>query len=57
MSGLFECFHCLQRSVVWDSDYNPGDMGYEWTGVVHVLHCANCGAMIEYVVIDEEEEQ
>lgn len=53
MSGLFECFHCLQRSVVWDNDYNPEDVGYDGEGVVHMLHCSNCGAMIEYVIIDE----
>ena len=40
---MYECFHCLQKSVIWDSDY-----GYDGEGVVHICHCANCGADIEY---------
>lgn len=45
---MFECFHCLTRSVVWQCDYNFEDMGYEGDGIVQILHCSNCGAEIEY---------
>ena len=56
-SGLFECFHCLSRSVVWDSDFDFEDYGLEGEGIVQCLHCTNCGAQIEYYVpIGGEEE-
>lgn len=44
VKGEHECFHCGRRSVIWDSDSMEGD----W--IVHVLHCENCGAQIEYTV-------
>ena len=42
---MFECFHCLTKSVIWDSDFDFSDYGYEGEGIVHVCHC---GADIEY---------
>lgn len=45
---MFECFHCLTKSVIWDSDFDFSDYGYEGEGIVHVCHCTNCGADIEY---------
>ena len=54
---MFECFHCLRRTVVWDCDYNFEDFGYEGDGIVQILHCANCGAEIEYrIPLDAQEE-
>ena len=47
---MYECFHCLQKSVIWDSDFDFEDYGYDGEGVVHVCHCANCGADIEYTI-------
>lgn len=47
-TGVYECFHCGQRSVVWDCDYDYEDFGYEGEGIVQILHCINCGAEIEY---------
>lgn len=41
---MFECFHCLARSVILDCDYDFEDFGYEVVGIVQVLHCCNCGA-------------
>ena len=57
---MFECFHCLSRSVIWDSDFTFEDFGYEGTGLVQMCHCENCGAEIEYRipdVIDSDTEQ
>lgn len=54
---MFECFNCLNKSVVWMADYDAEDYGYEGTGVVHVLQCQHCGAEITYVVMDKEEEE
>jgi len=57
---MFECFHCLSRSVIWDCDYNFEDFGYEGEGLVQICHCANCGAEIEYRIpfpATEEDEE
>ena len=47
---MFECFHCLSRSVVWDADFTFEDYGLEGEGLVHHCHCANCGAEIIYYI-------
>lgn len=52
---MYECFHCLTRSVVRDADFNPDELGYEGEGVVHICHCANCGAEIQYVILEDNE--
>lgn len=56
-SGLFECFHCGERALLWDSDFTFEDYGREGSGLVHVLHCTNCGADVEYFIPDEEESE
>lgn len=54
---MYECFHCLSRSVIWDNDFSFEDFGYEGDGLVHCCHCANCGAYIEYrISLDDFEE-
>lgn len=52
---MFECFHCMTRSVIWDADFTFEDFGMEGEGIVHCCHCANCGAEIEYRVPLEKE--
>lgn len=47
---MYECLHCLQRSVIWDCDYDFADLGYEGEGIVQMCHCTSCGAEIEYRV-------
>ena len=47
---MFECFHCLCRTVVLMCDYDFEDFGYEGEGIVQILECQNCGAEIEYRV-------
>lgn len=47
---MYECFHCLQKTVVWDCDYDFEDYAMEGEGIVHICHCSNCGAEIEYFV-------
>jgi len=56
---MYECFHCGQRSVVWQADFDFEDYCFEGQGIVHVLTCANCGADIEYriPIPDEDEEE
>lgn len=54
---MYECFHCGKKAVIWNADYDFSDYGYEGEGIVHVCHCSNCGAEIEYRIhIGEEEE-
>lgn len=53
---MYECFHCGHRTVIWDADFNFEDMCYEGEGIVHICHCVNRGAEIEYRIrLDEEE--
>ena len=55
---MYQCFNCLSNSVIWDCDYDFEDFGYEGEGIVHICHCTNCGAEIEYrVPINQEEEE
>ena len=55
---MYECFHCCTRGVIWDSDFDFEDVGYEGEGIVHFCHCTNCGAEIEYrIPIGEEDNE
>lgn len=62
---MYECFHCCTKGVIWDSDFDFEDFGYDGEGIVHICHCANCGAEIEYRIpcgsseddTEEEEEE
>ncbi len=53
---MYECFHCGERAVIWDNDYSYEDVGVPGDGLVHFLHCTNCGAGIEYYINLEEDE-
>ena len=54
---MYECFHCGERAVIWDSDFDFSDFGYDGEGIVHCCHCTNCGAEIEYRIrIDDEDD-
>lgn len=52
----YECFHCGNHTVSWDSDFTFEDLGYIGEGMVHMLHCNNCGAIIEYRLEEEDED-
>lgn len=51
---MYECFHCGALAVIWDSDFSYEDYGYDGEGIIHVCHCTNCGAEIEYRIPIEE---
>ena len=54
---MYECFHYGHKGVIWDCDFTFEDFGYEGEGLVHICHCAHCGADIEYrIPIPDEEE-
>ena len=50
MSGAYQCFHCGEIAVIWDSDFSFDDYGMEGDGIVYECHCMNCGASITYCV-------
>lgn len=53
---MYECFHCGERTVVWDADFSFEDYGLEGEGIVQVCHCGNCGAEIHYMIrLDEND--
>lgn len=54
--GTYECFHCGHRTVIWGNDFTLEDYGYDGEGIVHDLSCANCGAEIQYIIREDEEE-
>ena len=54
---MYECFHCRTKSVIWQSDFMFEDFGYEGEGLVHICHCTNCGADIEYRIPIETENE
>lgn len=53
---MYQCMHCGKMAVIWDSDFNFEDFGYEGEGIVHICHCTNCGADIEYRISLAEED-
>lgn len=54
---MYQCFHCLNNSLVWQSDYSYEDFGYEGDGIVQILICSNCGAEVEYRVPIREDNE
>ena len=53
---MYECFHCGQRAVLWDGDFDSEDYGWTISGIVHDLHCTNCGAIIQYMIPTDDDE-
>lgn len=56
-SGMYECFHCGERAVIWGGDFNFEDFGYIGEGIVHQCYCNNCGAEVLYLINLEEEDE
>lgn len=55
---MYQCFHCGKMAVIWDADFDYEDFCREGNGIVHVCHCTNCGAHIEYMIdCDDEEDE
>lgn len=54
---MYEYFHCGHKSVIWDADFDFEDFGYDGKGIIHICHCENCGAEIEYRISLEKEEE
>lgn len=52
---MYECFHCGEKAVSWDSDFSFEDYGLEGEGIIHACHCNSCGARITYEIRCDEE--
>lgn len=53
---MYECFHCGHRAVIWQADFDFSDYGFDGEGIIHVCHCSNCGADIEYFISFSDED-
>ena len=53
---MYECFHCGHRAVIWQADFDFSDYGFEGEGIIHICHCSNCGADIEYFISLSDED-
>ena len=51
---MTNCWFC-GTEMIWQSDFNFEDYGYEGEGIVAVLHCPNCNAMAEFMSGEEDE--
>lgn len=47
------CWYC-GGEVYWLNDWTPEDYGYDREGIVTDLMCSDCGANIQYVLLEEE---
>lgn len=45
-----ECVNCGKKSLMWQSDFDFEELGYEGEGIVSFYTCSNCGAEIECAV-------
>lgn len=43
---MYKCFYC-NHWLVWDSDFDSDEVGYEDNGIVHFYTCPSCGARYE----------
>lgn len=48
------CWYCGGR-LIWDSDFAYDDIYEDGKGIVTYLHCADCGAEVEYRKREEDE--
>ena len=47
------CYHCGNK-LIWNSDFGYEDYGLEGEGIISVLSCSYCNAMVEvYLPLDE----
>lgn len=47
------CWHCSSE-LIWNSDFSYEDYGLEGEGIISVLSCGCCNAMVEvYLPLDE----
>jgi hypothetical protein len=51
--GICRCWYC-GGEICWDSDFPADEVyGEGVSGIVTYLHCPDCGAEIEYQLLEE----
>ena len=50
------CWFC-KMELIWDSDADAEESGYERPGIIAHLHCPNCQASVECTFLEPEEEE
>lgn len=50
------CFHC-GGEIIWSGDFSFSDYGMDGEGVIHELHCKDCGAEIVYYCAEGDEDE
>ena len=50
-----KCWHC-NCELIWDCDYDYGDIYGDGEGIVTYLHCSNCKAEYEVILKPEDDE-
>lgn len=51
---MTNCWFC-GAEMIWGSDFDFSDFGYEGDGIVAVLSCPCCGATAEFMSGSDEE--
>lgn len=54
---MYECFHCGQKAVIWQADFDFEDYGIGGEGIVQVCRCTACGAEILYLISTDDEQE
>lgn len=54
---MCECFCCSLSRVIWNSDFDAEECGYDRPGIVSFYTCQNCGAEYEVFQPFPEEEE
>ena len=48
------CWYCKNEELVWQNDFSYEDYGLDGDGIVSVLHCENCNALVNvYLSLDK----
>ena len=50
---MTKCWFCGEE-MIWNSDFDFSDFGYEGEGVVAILTCPGCGAHAEFSTEPED---
>lgn len=50
------CWYCGGR-LIWQNNYDYSDVFGEGEGIVTDPHCSECGAMVQYTLCDETEQE
>lgn len=53
---MTDCWFC-GADLIWQSDFNYDEIHGEGEGIVAILICSECGAMVEFSLRTDEEDE